>query len=60
MVGFIATSSKRAYAIPRSAVPRAPPLQQATADAYLRRRYSNTALAQSQCSLWVLVCIRFV
>ena len=36
------------------------PLQQSTADPYLLRRHSNTALAQSQCSLWVLVCIRFV
>ena len=32
MVGITVTSSKRAYAIPRSAAPRAPPLQQATAD----------------------------
>ena len=48
MVGLMATSSKRAYAIPRSATPWA--LQQATADLYLHRRHSDTVLAQS---LWV-------
>ena len=42
MVGLTATSSKRAYAIPRYTAPRAPPLQQATADLYLPRRHSNT------------------
>ena len=45
MVGLITTSSKRAYAIPRSAATRAP----APADLYLHRRHSNTGLAQS---LW--------
>ena len=43
----MATSSKRAYAIPRPAAPRAPALQQATADMYLHRRDSDTVLAQS-------------
>ena len=54
MVGLMATSSKRAYAIPRSTAPRAP----APADPYLLRRYSNTVLAQSLWSLLVLT--RFV
>ena len=34
MVGLMVTSYKRAYAIPRSAAPRALPLRQATADPY--------------------------
>ena len=42
MVGLMVTSSKRAYAIPRSAVLRAPALQQATVDPYLCRRHWNT------------------
>ena len=41
------TSSKRAYAIPRSAAPRDPAPTQATADLDLHRRHSNTVLAQS-------------
>ena len=36
------------------------PLKQATADLYLRRRHSNTVLAQSLWGLWVLVHTRFV
>ena len=62
LVGLMVTSSKRAYAIPRSAVPRAPaaPGQQATADPYLLRRHPNTVLSQSLWGLWVLVCTRFV
>ena len=47
MVGLIATSSKRAYAILRSAAPEPLTLWQATADPYLHRRCSNTVLAQS-------------
>ena len=39
LVGLMVTSSKRAYAIPRSAVLRAPALQQATVDPYLCRRH---------------------
>ena len=54
------TSSKRAYAIPRSTASRALPLQQSTADLYLCRRHSNTVLAQSLWGLWVLVHTRFV
>ena len=38
MVGLLVTSSKRAYAIPRPAAPRAPAPQQSTADLYLHRR----------------------
>ena len=34
MVGLMATSSKRAYATPKSAAPRPLPLQQSTADLY--------------------------
>ena len=41
MVGLMVTSSKRAYATPRSAAPRPPDLQQATSDLYLPRRHSN-------------------
>ena len=60
LVGLMATSSKRAYAIPRSTASRALPLQQSTADLYLCRRHSNTILAQSPWGLWVLVSTRFV
>ena len=56
MVGLMATSSKRVYAIPRSTEPRAP----APADPYLRRKHSNIALSLSLWGLWVLVCTRFV
>ena len=44
MVGLMVTSSKRAYAIPKSGTPRVPSLQQSTADLYLHRRHSNTVL----------------
>ena len=60
MVGLMVTSSKRAYAIPRSAAPRDPapvagccwptPLQETL-------KHSKACLAQSLC--WLLVCIRF-
>ena len=60
MVGLMATSFKRAYAIPRSTAPRAPAPQQSTADRYLLRRHSNTVLSQSLWGLWVLVCTRYV
>ena len=60
MVGLMATFSKRAYAMPRSAAPRAPapaaghcrliPLQ-------VTLRHSKAGLAQS---LWhLMVCTRF-
>ena len=45
MVGLMVTSSKRAYAIPKSAAPRAPALQQSTADLYLLRRHSQFCLS---------------
>ena len=61
IMGLMATSFQRAYAIPSCAAPRALPLQQATADPYLlHRRHSNTVMSQSLWGLWVLVCIRFV
>ena len=60
MVGLMATSSKRAYATPRSTAPRPLPLQQSTADPYLHRRCSNTVLSQSLWGLWVLVHTKFV
>ena len=60
LVGLMVTSSRRAYAIPKSAAPRTPPLQQSTADPYLHRRHSNTVLFQSLWGLWVLVCTRLV
>ena len=41
MVGLMATSSKRAYAIPRSAAPRAPAPATGTVDPYLHRRHSQ-------------------
>ena len=44
-VGLMVTSSKRAYATPRSAAPRAPaPAAEAAADPQLCRRLSNTVL----------------
>ena len=49
VVGLMATSSKRAYAIPKSAAPRALSLRQSTTNPYLHRRHSNTILSQS---LW--------
>ena len=61
MVGLMATSSKRAYAIPKSAAPRAPmPVWQSTADPYHHRRCSNTVLSQSLWGPWVLVHTSFV
>ena len=50
----------RAYAIPRSAVPRAPASEAGHCWLYLCRRHSNTVLAQSLWGLWVLVHTRFV
>ena len=52
MVRLMEISTKRAYAITRSAAPRAPALWQATADPYLCKRHSNwgnskAGLAQS-------------
>jgi len=60
IVGLMVTCSKRAYAIPKSAAPRALPLRQSTADPDLRRRHSNTVLSQPLWGLWVLMCTRSV
>ena len=67
VVGLMETSSKRAYAIPKSAAlspcllhPEPLPLWQSTADPYLHRRHSNTVLSWSLWCLWVLVRIRCV
>ena len=59
-VRLMATSSKRACAMPRSAAPRAVSLRKATADLDLLMRRSNTLLSQSLWGLWVLVCTRYV
>ena len=48
VVGLMATSSKRAYAIPRSAVPRALSLQQSTAD--------RTSSRNTQTQFWLSLC----
>ena len=60
MVGLMVTSSKRAHAIPKSAVPRALPLWQSTADPYLHQRCSNIVLSQSLWGSWVIVPTRYV
>ena len=60
VVRLMVTSSKRAFAIPRSAAPRAPALQQSTADPDLHRRHSSTVLSQSLWGLWILVHTGFV
>ena len=60
VVGLMAISSKRAYAIPKSAAPRAPASWQSIADPFLHRRCSNTVLSQPLWDLWVLVCTRLV
>ena len=60
MVGLMGTSLKRAYATPSLLPPEPLPLQQSTADSYLRRRHSDRVLAQSLWGLWVLVHTRFV
>ena len=54
----MATSFKSDYAIPKCAAPV--PLWQSTADLYLHRRCSNTALSQSLWGAWVLVHTRFI
>ena len=58
--GLMVTSYKRAYAIPKSAAPRAPVQQQTTADPDLHRRRSNTVLSQALWDPWVLVPTRLV
>ena len=51
IVGLMVISSKRAYAIPTSAAPRAPSQQQSTADPQLHRRHSDT-----QRQVWISLC----
>ena len=51
VVGLMATSSKRAYVIPRSLHQEPLPLKQATADLCLHRRHSNT-----QRKVWLSLC----
>ena len=57
VVGSMATSSKRTYAIP---TPRAPVLAHTTDDLYRHTRHSNTVLSQCLWGPWVLVPTRFV
>ena len=52
-VGLMATSSKRAYAIPKSAAPRAPAPAAGHCWPVLHSRHSNTFLSQSLWGLWV-------
>ena len=58
--GLMATSSKRAYAIPISAASRAPAPVAGHCWPCLLRRHSNTLLSQSLWGLWVLAHTRFV
>ena len=60
MVGLMVTYSKRAYAIPKSAAPKAPVPEAGHCWLILHRRHSNTVLYQSLWALWVLVCTGFV
>ena len=58
MVGLMATSSKRAYATPRTTVPRAPTPMAGHCWSVIHRRHSNTQ-SQVWLSLWgLLVCTR--
>ena len=45
VVGLLATSSKRAYVMPRSAAPKALSLSQATASLHLLRRHSSVSVS---------------
>ena len=51
IVGLMETFSKRTYATPMSAAPRASAPAVATADLYLHRRHSNT-----QTKVWLSLC----
>ena len=51
---------QRGLIVPRSADPEPLPLWRSPADPYLRRRHSNTVLAQSLWGLWVLVHTRYI
>ena len=58
MMGLLATSSKRAYATPRSAAPRAS--AKVHCWPYLLRRHWDAALSQSLWGVWVLVHTTYV
>ena len=58
MVGLMATSSKKAYATPRSAAPRAPAPVAGHSEPYLHKRHSNTVLSQSLGPSAHKVCLR--
>ena len=60
LVGLMATSSNRSYAIAGLLHPEPLSLQQSTVDSYFFRRHSNMVLSQSLWGLWVLVLTRFV
>jgi len=60
VVRLMATSFKRAYAIPRSAAPRSPVPAAVHCWPVPHRRHSHTVLSQSLWGLWVLVWTRFV
>ena len=60
LVGLMVTSSKRAYAIPRSAAPRAPTPVAGHCRSIPPQEILKTVLAQSLWGLWVLVHTRFV
>ena len=60
VLGLMVTSSKRAHAIPRSAAPRALPLQQATADPPMPPQETPKHRSKSPWGLWVLVHTRYV
>ena len=59
MVGLMVTSSKRAYAIPKSVVPRAP-VPMVVYCWPVPPQEMHKILSQSLWDLWVLVCTRFV
>ena len=54
--GLIVTSSKRLLPFPSLWHPEPLSVQQTTANLYLHRRHSNTALSQSLWGPWVLMC----
>ena len=60
VVGLMAISSKRAYALPNLLHPEPLSLWHSTADPYLHRRSSNTVLSQSLWGSCVPVCTRFI
>ena len=57
--GLIVTSSKRLLPFPSLWHPEPLSVWQTTANLYLHRRHSNTALSQSLWGPWVLVCTKF-